>query len=100
MAHVEVVRRSMRPEEWTALRYSWLKRGVIEDREEILTWRIQDARQTAEQTYEFNDGPERDLRRGDLYFTPDGTAFIRAEADIPERFKGKKCICICTPPRR
>ena len=90
MAHVEVVRRSMRPEEWTALRYSWLKRGVIEDREEILTWRIQDARQTAEQTYEFNDGPERDLRRGDLYFTPDGTAFIRAEADIPERFKGKK----------
>ena len=83
MAHVEVVRRSMRPEEWTALRYSWLKRGVIEDREEILTWRIQDARQTAEQTYEYNDGPERDLRRGDLYFTPDGTAFIRAEADIP-----------------
>ena len=30
MAFVEVVRRSMRPEEWTDLRFSWIKRGLIE----------------------------------------------------------------------
>ena len=35
MAHVKVVRRSMRPEEWTDLRFGWLERGLILDREEI-----------------------------------------------------------------
>ena len=35
MAHVKVVRRSMRPEEWTLLRFSWLRRGVYADMEEI-----------------------------------------------------------------
>ena len=28
MAHVKVVRRSMRPEEWTDLRFVWLQRGI------------------------------------------------------------------------
>ena len=31
MAHVKVVRRSMRPEEWTDLRFVWLQRGIYED---------------------------------------------------------------------
>ena len=28
MAHIKVVRRSMRPEEWTDLRFGWLKRYI------------------------------------------------------------------------
>lgn len=28
MAHIKVVRRSMRPEEWTDLRFGWLKRHI------------------------------------------------------------------------
>ena len=35
MAHVAVVRRSMRPEEWTDLRFVWLQRGIVADQEEV-----------------------------------------------------------------
>ena len=90
MGHVAVVRRSMRPEEWTDLRFIWLQRGVVEDREEITGLTIRDGRQIAENEYEFTDGPERPLVKGDLYFTPDGTAFIRGRGKIPERFRGRK----------
>lgn len=89
MAHVKVVRRSMRPEEWTDLRFAWLQRGIYEDQEEITGWMIRDARQISENEYEYTDGPERPLQRGDLYFTPDGTAFLRARAVIPDRFAGR-----------
>ena len=30
MAHVKVVRRSMRPDEWNDLRFVWLQRGIYE----------------------------------------------------------------------
>ncbi len=93
MAHVKVVRRSMRPEEWTLLRFSWLRRGVYADMEEITDITIRDARQISENEYEFTDGPERPLRRGELYFTPDGTAFIRMKTRVPERMKGKN-LCL------
>lgn len=86
MAHIKVVRRSMRPEEWTQLRFGWLQRGLEEERVEITGLRIRDAHQIAENSYEFIDGPERELRRGDLYFTPDGTAFIHGHATLPEHF--------------
>ena len=89
MAHVKVVRRSMRPEEWTDLRFTWLQRGIYEQKEEITGWRIRDARQIAENEYEFLDGEERDLHRGELYFTPDGTAFLHAHATIPDQFDGR-----------
>ena len=89
MAHVKVVRRSMRPEEWTDLRFVWLQRGVYADQEEITGLTIRDARQISESEYEYPDGEERLLRRGDLYFTPDGTAFIKGRARIPDRFRGK-----------
>ena len=89
MAHVKVVRRSMRPEEWTDLRFAWLQRGVYADREEITGLTIRDARQISENDYEFLDGGVRPLRRGDLYFTPDGTAFIQGRAVIPPRFQGR-----------
>ena len=89
MAHVKVVRRSMRPEEWTNLRFGWLQRGVLEEKIEITDLTIRDAHQIAENEYEYLDGGERPLRTGDMYFTPDGTAFIRGRAVIPERFKGR-----------
>ncbi len=93
MAHVKVVRRSMRPEEWTMLRFSWLKRGIYSDLSEITDITIRDARQISENEYEFCDGETRPLRRGDLYFTPDGTAFIRMKARIPERMRGRG-VCL------
>ena len=89
MAHVAVVRRSMRPEEWTDLRFVWLQRGITADQEEITGLTIRDARQIGENTYEYPDGGERPLIKGDLYFTPDGTVFIRGAARAPERFRGK-----------
>ena len=89
MAHVKVIRRSMRPEEWTDLRFGWLQRGVYKEKVEITDLTIQDARQIAENDYEYTDGPERPLKNGDMYFTPDGTAFIKGHAVIPSRFKGK-----------
>ena len=89
MAHVAVVRRSMRPEEWTDLRFVWLQRGIVADQEEVKELTIRDARQISESAYEYTDGDSRPLKKGDLYFTPDGTAFIRGRAVIPERFRGQ-----------
>ena len=89
MAHVAVVRRSMRPEEWTDLRFVWLQRGIVADQEEVKELTIRDARQIGESAYEYTDGDSRPLKKGDLYFTPDGTAFIRGRAVIPERFRGQ-----------
>lgn len=89
MAHVKVIRRSMRPEEWTALRFGWLQRGVYEEKAEITDLTIRDARQISENEYVYLDGEERPLKNGDLYFTPDGTAFIKGHAVIPPNFKGR-----------
>ena len=90
MAHIKVVRRSMRPEEWTALRFGWLKRYVYENKWEIENLEIRDARQVAEMQFEFYPGDYRPLKKGDMYFTPDGTAFIRATVHMPDPLKGKK----------
>ena len=32
------------------------------------------------------------LQKGDLYFTPDGTVFIRGQMTIPETFEGEEII--------
>ena len=53
MAHVKVVRRSMRPEEWTDLRFVWLQRGIYEEKFEITDLEIRDARQISEDQYEY-----------------------------------------------
>ena len=45
MAHIKVVRRSMRPEEWTQLRFGWLKRHIYSKKWEIKNLMIRDARQ-------------------------------------------------------
>ena len=90
MAHVKVVRRSMRPEEWTDLRFVWLQRGIYDEKYEITDLSIRDARQISENEYEYYTEDYRPLKKGDMYFTPDGTAFIRGHVVIPEHLRGKK----------
>lgn len=89
MAHIKVVRRSMRPEEWNDLRFGWLKRYIINDKLPIDNIVIKDARQVTENNYEFYSDEFRPLKKGDLYFTPDGTAFIKAETEVPDSLKTK-----------
>lgn len=90
MAHIKVVRRSMRPEEWTDLRFGWLKRHIYSSRWEIENLMIRDARQVSEMEYEYYSEEYRPLKKGDMYFTPDGTAFIKADVNIPSEMQGKE----------
>ncbi|MBO5935780.1 MAG: alpha-mannosidase [Clostridia bacterium] len=97
MAHIKVTRRSMRPEEYTDLRFGWLKRSIYEDKTEITSFTIREARQTSEMKFEFYDAEPRMLNKGDMYFSPDGTAFIEAYAKVPEKYKGKEVrFCLKT----
>lgn len=90
MAHIKVVRRSMRPEEWTDLRFGWLKRHIYSSKWEIENLMIRDARQVSEMEFEYYSDDYRPLKKGDMYFTPDGTAFIKADVDIPKEMQGKE----------
>lgn len=90
MAHIKVVRRSMRPEEWTALRFGWLKRHIYDKKWEIKNLMIRDARQVAEMEFQYYKDGWRPLNKGDMYFTPDGTAFIKADVEVPEDMKNKE----------
>lgn len=90
MAHIKVVRRSMRPEEWTDLRFGWLKRHIYSSKWEIKNLLIRDARQVSEMEFEYYSEDYRPLNKGDMYFTPDGTAFIKADVDIPKELQGKE----------
>lgn len=90
MAHIKVVRRSMRPEEWTDLRFGWLKRHIYSSKWEITNLMIKDARQVSEMEFEYYSDDYRPLQKGDMYFTPDGTAFIKADVDIPKELQGKE----------
>ena len=90
MAHIKVVRRSMRPEEWTDLRFGWLKRHIYSSKWEITNLMIKDAHQVSEMEFEYYSDDYRPLQKGDMYFTPDGTAFIKADVDIPKELQGKE----------
>ncbi len=90
MAHIKVVRRSMRPEEWTDLRFGWLKRHIYDNKWEIQNLMIRDARQVSEMEFEYYSDEYRPLNKGDMYFTPDGTAFIKADVDIPKELQGRE----------
>lgn len=90
MAHIKVVRRSMRPEEWTDLRFGWLKRHIYSSKWEIKNLQIRDARQVSEMEFEYYSDDYRPLNKGDMYFTPDGTAFIKADVDIPAELQGRE----------
>jgi len=90
MAHIKVVRRSMRPEEWTQLRFGWLKRHIYSKKWEIKNLMIRDARQISEMNFDYYSDDYRPLNKGDMYFTPDGTAFIKADVDIPQEMQGEE----------
>ena len=90
MAHIKVVRRSMRPEEWTDLRFGWLKRHIYSSKWEIKNLMIRDARQVSEMEFEYYSDDYRPLNKGDMYFTPDGTAFIKADVEVPKELQGKE----------
>lgn len=90
MAHIKVVRRSMRPEEWTDLRFGWLKRYIYDKKWEIENLMIRDARQVSEMEFEYYSDEYRPLKKGDMYFTPDGTAFIKADVNIPKKLRGRE----------
>lgn len=90
MAHIKVVRRSMRPEEWTDLRFGWLKRHIYSSKYEIKNLMIRDARQVSEMEFDYYSDDYRPLHKGDMYFTPDGTAFMKAEVDVPKELQGKE----------
>ena len=90
MAHIKVVRRSMRPEEWTDLRFGWLKRHIYSSKWEIKNLMIKDARQVSEMEFEYYSDEYRPLNKGDMYFTHDGTAFIKADVDIPKELQDKE----------
>ena len=90
MAHIKVVRRSMRPEEWTDLRFGWLKRYIYDSKWEIENLMIKDARQVSGMEFDYYSDDYRPLKKGDMYFTPDGTAFITADVNIPKELQGKE----------
>lgn len=90
MAHIKVRRRSMKPEEYVSLRFGWLKRYIYEEKIEISNLEITDARQVSEMNYEYYPGGYRPLKQGDLYFTPDGTVFIRGDAVIPSEWSERE----------
>lgn len=90
MAHIKVVRRSMRPEEWTDLRFGWLKRHIYSSKWEIENLEIRDARQRAEMQFDYYSDGYRPLKKGDMYFTPDGTAFMKADVNIPKEMQGRE----------
>lgn len=80
----------MRPEEWTALRFGWLKRHIYDKKWEIKNLMIRDARQVAEMDFQYYKDGWRPLNKGDMYFTPDGTAFIEADVEVPEDMKNQE----------
>lgn len=90
MAHIEVIRRSMRPEEWTDIRFNWLKRHIYSEKVEIENLLIRDARQISEMEFSYYSDSYRPLKKGDMYFTPDGTAFIKADVAVPSHMQGKE----------
>ena len=86
MAFVEVVRRSLRPEEWTDLRYDYLKRGIIKSKAEITDLLIKDRVQIDENSYR-DISDYRPLKKDDIIFTPDGNVVIKAKGIIPENLR-------------
>lgn len=90
MAHIKVIRRSMRPEEYIELRYSWLKRSIYGKMYELSPVLKREAHQISENEYEYYDSEYTPLNKGDIFYTPDGSAFLKCECKIPEELRGKE----------
>ncbi len=89
MAHIKVIRRSMRPEEYIELRYGWLKKCIYKKMYPLSPVYIRQAHQISENEYEFYDDDYSPLNIGDVFYTPDGSAFLKCEATLPEELKGE-----------
>ena len=50
---------------------------------------VRQAHQISENEYEFYDEDYTLLNKGDIFYTPDGSAFLRCEAAVPEELQGK-----------
>ncbi len=90
MAHEKVIRRSMRAEEWNDLRINALRKHIYKSKYEIENLKIRDARQISEMQFEFYPDGWRNLKKGDMYFTPDGTVFIEADVNVPQNLKNEQ----------
>lgn len=90
MAHIKVIRRSMRPEEYIELRYGWLKRCIYGKMYELAPVYIREARQISENEYDYYDEDFRLLNKGDIFYTPDGSAFLKSETKLPEKLKNEE----------
>ena len=90
MAHIKVTRRSMRPEEYISLRYGWLKRVVHENLTQISPVMIRNTRQTGENKFDFYEDTPYELKKGELCYTPDGSIFFTAAANVPAAFAGRE----------
>ncbi len=90
MAHIKVIRRSMRPEEYIELRYGWLKRCIYGKMYELPSVFIKEAHQISENEYDFYDEEFKPLNKGDIFYSPDGSAFLRCESSIPEKLLGEE----------
>ncbi len=90
MAHIKVIRRSMRPEEYIELRYSWLKRIIYGKMYELSPVFVREAHQISENEYKYYDEDYRELKKGDIFYTPDGSAFLKCESLIPEELKNEE----------
>ncbi len=90
MAHIKVIRRSMRPEEYIELRYSWLKRSIYGKMYELAPVFIREAHQISENEYKYYDEDFKLLNKGDIFYTPDGSAFLRCESTVPEELNNEE----------
>lgn len=89
MAHIKVIRRSMRPEEYISLRYSWMKRSIYKKMYELSPVLKREAHQISENEYEFYDDDYTPVNKGEIFYSPDGSVFFRCSCDIPEDLKNK-----------
>ncbi len=90
MAHIKVIRRSMRPEEYIELRYGWLKKCIYKKMYEISPVFVREAHQISENEYEYYDEDFKKLSIGDVFYSPDGSAFLRCVGQIPDEIKDKE----------
>lgn len=89
MAHIKTVRRSMRPEEYIDLRYGRLKRNIYGKMYELAPVYYRHAHQISENEYEYYDSDFSLLNKGDLYYSPDASVFLKCRCDIPDELQGK-----------
>ena len=102
MAHVPVIRRSMRPDEWTRVRMGWLRARIFETVREIEGWTIREGVQTGEAEYRMDDEAPPGRFAGAICtspptarrFCPSVPSFLR------DAGTGAACGCACARRRR